>query len=123
MGTFFRGGRSGLADRKQGGKILNNILYNRSGFSLGDQHVAIYAPREPTAGGIPSPQRTDVDLKIRRSLIWSGVALIHSVSRGADRGVNPRPQSVTRTNCAQITLSILLSLPCVRPLKEIFDLC
>ena len=56
----------------KGVKILNNILYNPAGFSAGDQHFAIYAPREPTAGGIPSPQRTDIDLEIKGNLIWSG---------------------------------------------------
>jgi hypothetical protein len=55
-------------------KILNNIFYNPPGFSVGDQHFAIYGPREPTASGIPSPQQTDLSLEIKGNLIWNGSA-------------------------------------------------
>jgi hypothetical protein len=56
----------------KGIQILNNLLDNPAGFSAGDQHFAIYAPRAAIAGGIPSPQRTNVDLEIKGNLIWSG---------------------------------------------------
>lgn len=53
-------------------KILNNILYNPAGYTVGDQHFAIYGPQIPSAAGIPSPQRSDVDLEMRGNLIWNG---------------------------------------------------
>lgn len=52
--------------------IVNNVIYNPSGISSGSQHLAIYAPRTPTASGIPSPQRTDTNLIIQGNLFWNG---------------------------------------------------
>jgi hypothetical protein len=52
--------------------ILNNILYNPAGTVSGSQHFAIYGPRTPSVGSIPSPQKTDTGLIIKGNLIWNG---------------------------------------------------
>jgi hypothetical protein len=52
--------------------ISNNVFYNPPGIQTGSQHFAIYGPRTPSAPGIPSPQRTDLGLKISGNIIWNG---------------------------------------------------
>ena len=55
--------------------VYNNLLYNPPGFQSQWQHFAIYAPRTPNAGtNVPSPARTDENLRIRGNLIWNGRA-------------------------------------------------
>jgi len=56
----------------RGVTIANNVIYNPSGFTSGSQHLAVYGPRNPTASGIPSPQRTDTGLRIIGNVIWNG---------------------------------------------------
>jgi len=52
--------------------IFNNIFYNPTGFTSGSQHFAIYGPRVPTVSGIPSPQVSDENLRIKGNIIWNG---------------------------------------------------
>lgn len=55
--------------------IYNNLIYNPAGFASQWQHFAIYGPRTPANGtNIPSPARTDTNLKIRGNVIWNGSA-------------------------------------------------
>ena len=55
--------------------IYNNIVYNPAGYASQWEHFAIYGPRTPAVGtNIPSPARTDTNLKIRGNIIWNGPA-------------------------------------------------
>ncbi|MCB0321638.1 MAG: hypothetical protein KDD60_11990, partial [Bdellovibrionales bacterium] len=52
--------------------VANNVFYNPSGFTTGSQHFAIYGPRNASATGIPSPQKTDDGLLITGNIVWNG---------------------------------------------------
>ncbi len=55
--------------------ILNNVVYNPSGYQTQWQHFTIAGPRTPSTGSnIPSPSRVDDNLLIRGNLIWNGPA-------------------------------------------------
>lgn len=82
-------------------KVLNNILYNPSGFSVGDQHFAIYGPQIPTTAGIPSPQRSDVDLEIKGNLIWNGSSSHPLGIEDANQGCQP-----SNTTCNEVQLRV-----------------
>lgn len=80
-------------------KALNNILYNPSGFAVGDQHFAIYGPRAPTVSGIPSPQHSDIELEIKGNLIWNGAQSHPLGIEGPNEGCQP-----SNTSCNEIQL-------------------
>lgn len=53
--------------------IYNNLIINNSPSAW--QHFAIYGPRTPAiSSNIPSPARTDTNLKIKGNIIWNGSA-------------------------------------------------
>jgi hypothetical protein len=53
--------------------VYANVVANPSGASSGDQHLAVYGPRSPSAGtNLARPQQTDTNLRIRGNLIWNG---------------------------------------------------
>ena len=53
--------------------ITNNVIYNPSGYQSGSQHFAVYGPQTPSgSSGIPSPARSDVNLRIAGNVIWNG---------------------------------------------------
>lgn len=80
-------------------KLFNNIIYNPSDYPTNDQHFTIQGPRVPTAGSIPSPQRTDVDVEIKGNIIWNG-SPSHSLGiEGSEQGCQP---SNTSCNSTQI---------------------
>jgi len=64
-------GNQDIPDRSV--KIVNNVIYNPSGYESAWQHFAIYDPRSTSsASNIPSPARTDTDLVIQGNIIWNG---------------------------------------------------
>jgi hypothetical protein len=65
--------------------IVNNVLYNPSGFRSEWQHFAIYGPRTARTGSnIPNPVLTDTNLNIQGNIIWNGpVDLPIGISDGA----------------------------------------
>jgi hypothetical protein len=67
-------------------KVFNNLVYNPPDQSVNDQHFAVYGPRVPSVGWIPSPQRSDEDLEVSGNLIWSGPATHPLGIEGADQG-------------------------------------
>ena len=53
--------------------VYNNIIYNPAGYESQWQHLAVYGPRNADAGtNVPSPQRADVNLRIKGNIIWNG---------------------------------------------------
>jgi len=53
--------------------FYNNIIYNPSGYQSADSHLAVYAPRIPSAGSnIPSPAEADANLCFRGNIFWNG---------------------------------------------------
>lgn len=80
--------------------IANNVLYNPASMQSGFQHFAIYGPRTPTVGGIPSPQRADTGLIITGNVIWNGSA---SMPIGIEDSSQGCQSSNTTCNLVQIT--------------------
>lgn len=69
--------------------FINNLIYNPPGMQSQWQHFAIYGPQIPSAGShIPSPARTDDDLRIQGNLLWNGPA-DHPLGVDADTGCQP----------------------------------
>jgi hypothetical protein len=57
-------------------RIMNNVVYNPSGYQSQWQHFAIHGPRNPSSGSnIPNPARTDTGLIIQGNIIWNGPAV------------------------------------------------
>jgi hypothetical protein len=72
-GTSTTGGDEPIPDRNV--YIYNNVIYNPDGNESQWQHFEIGAPRTPgSRSNIPSPSRTDVNLRIAGNLIWNGPA-------------------------------------------------
>ena len=91
-------------------KVLNNILYNPTGHPRNDQHFAIYGPQNPTVGGIPAPQRSDVSLEIRGNVIWNGGS-DHSLGvEGGEQGCQP-----SNTTCNETQLRAENSINTLEP--------
>jgi hypothetical protein len=66
--------------------IANNIFYNPAGVISGSQHFAIYGPRTASAAGIPSPQKTDIGLRINGNIIWNGTSALPLGIEDSDQG-------------------------------------
>ncbi len=87
-GTNLIGNEQPIPDRNV--YIYNNIVYNPPGYQSQWQHFAIYGPRYPASGSnIPSPARTDVNLKIRGNLIWNGPAGLPLGIEDSSQGCRP----------------------------------
>ena len=64
-------GNQDIPDRSV--KIVNNVIYNPTGYESAWQNFAIYDPRTTSStSNIPSPSRTDTDLVIQGNIIWNG---------------------------------------------------
>lgn len=80
--------------------VYNNVVYNPAGIQSQWQHFAVYGPRSPSPGShIPTPARTDENLRIQGNLIWNGPA-DHPLGIGDDSGC--QPPNLT-CNAAQLT--------------------
>lgn len=78
--------------------IYNNLIYNPAGFQSQWQQFAIYGPRTPSAGSnIPSPARTDTNLRIRGNLIWNGPADHLLGIEGSSQGCQPSNPTCNET--------------------------
>lgn len=104
-GTAVTGSDEPIPDRSV--KIVNNVIYNPSGYQSQWQHFAIYAPRTPSSGSnIPSPSKTDTDLVIQGNIIWNGPATQPlGISDGACTTSNPTCNEVQVTNNNTINMS------------------
>jgi hypothetical protein len=70
--------------------VMNNLVYNPTGYQSRWQHFAIYGPRSPSAGSnIPSPAQADDDLRIQGNLIWNGPKTHPLGIEGSDQGCRP----------------------------------
>lgn len=70
--------------------VYNNVLYNPPGFQSQWQHLAIYGPRDTSSGSnIPSPARTDTNLRIRGNIIWNGPSDHPLGIEDSDQGCRP----------------------------------
>ena len=67
--------------------FYNNVLENPMPFRSAWSQFAIYGPRTPAPGSnVPSPARTDVDLRIAGNLIWNGPGTAVDLGLGSDSG-------------------------------------
>ncbi len=79
--------------------VYDNVIANPPEVQSQWQHFAIYGPRVPTPGShIPSPARTDDNLRIQGNLIWNGPAG-HPLGLGDDSGCQTGNQTC---NAAQL---------------------
>ena len=66
--------------------IFNNLLYNPPGIQSAWQHFAIYGPRTaPSGSNVPSPAKTDNNLRIQGNVIWNGLVDL-SLGIGSESG-------------------------------------
>lgn len=92
--------------------FYNNVVENPMPFRSAWSQFAIYGPRVPPAGtNVPSPARTDVDLRIAGNLIWNGPGT--SVDPGVGSGSGCQDSNPT-CNLAQLVSANSINL--VEPL-------
>lgn len=69
--------------------VFNNLLYNPPGFRSQWQHFAIPGPQGAPAGSnVPSPARTDTNLRITGNVLWNGPTDL-PLGIGSDSGCSP----------------------------------
>lgn len=101
-GTTTTGGDEPIPNRNV--SIYNNVVFNPDGVESQWQHFQIGDPRIPgSRSNIPSPSRTDVNLRIAGNVIWNGAA-DHSL------GI------ADATLAAQVTANNTINDPLFRPI-------
>ncbi len=87
----------------------NNVIHNPMPFRSAWSQFAIYGPRVPPAGtNVPSPARTDVDLRIAGNLIWNGPGTSIDLGVGSGSGCedsNPTCNQAQLVGANQINLT------------------